>query len=993
MIATADQLREVMDIPFSDEQIAAITAPLEPTVIIAGAGTGKTTVMAARVVWCVGTGAVRPEEVLGLTFTRKAAGELADRIRDSLLRAGLVEEQEDEAREQVSTYDAFAARLLDEQGLRAGVDVQPRLVQGAMRHQLMERVVRAAQGPLDALADYALPTLIERALKLDGELQSNLVDIHTARRFTEHARDEFLHAPGYGKGGARRYKDMLDAARVCEQRLELLQLVADYQQLKRRLGVVEYADQLRSAAELASAYPEVGAQLRARYRLVLLDEYQDTSSAQATLLQALFDGHAVTGVGDPYQAIYGWRGAAATNILHFDEAFGEASRLGLGINRRSLPRILAVGNALASTVPGDGVRLVAPEGTSGGVIEYWAQETADGELAAIADDIVALEGQCRWKDVAVLCRRNETLAPLHLMLRDRGVPVEIVGVGGLLALPEVAPVLATLRLLADPLDNPSLTLLLSSARWALPLDDLQRLGRRARQLRADDEEPACLLEAVASPPTLSPAGRGVVEAFDDWLRQLRTHATDPVAELVARVIRSLGIEEELLARGRSTAQLAAFVDVCAGHSSPEGAVTLPALLSYLAAEERDGVGLEQAVVSEEDSVKLLTVHRAKGLEWEHVYLPCLVEGVFPSKPRGGNWLRDASLLPAPLRGDANGIPQLAEYSKQAASEYAVELAEEHGFAEDRLAYVAATRARSRLVGSHHRWTPGVKGERRRSRYGDVIAHEAAASGDVIDRTSGAEENPLLDRSPVVAWPARVSDDDLGRVRQAAELVHAARDDDWVLQSGSLPPEVARQFALWDDSMAHVLSQRDRYTIQLPRGLSATQLIAYQHDPDDFAQQLARRMPRRPSRGATVGSAFHEWLQRRFESAAFDEFERVPAEIASLVQRFECGQFRDRTPIAVEVPFAMAAGSFQIRGRIDAVFAWEGAHDEVVVDWKTSDQDADPLQLEVYRRAWAEARGLAPERVGAAFYHVPSDRLVFAAAQPGSIEQVLKIEEG
>ena len=150
-LRSTGDLIDALGIEFSDQQLAAITAPLEPGVIIAGAGSGKTTVMAARVVWLVGSGAVRPEEVLGLTFTRKAAAELSARVRSALLRAGVVADRGvDESGEQlVMTYDAFASRLVSEHGLRLGFESDPTLISGATRFRLASQVVKAAAGPFD----------------------------------------------------------------------------------------------------------------------------------------------------------------------------------------------------------------------------------------------------------------------------------------------------------------------------------------------------------------------------------------------------------------------------------------------------------------------------------------------------------------------------------------------------------------------------------------------------------------------------------------------------------------------------------------------------------------------------------------------------------------------------------------------------------------------------------------------------------------------------
>ena len=322
-------LVEALGIAFSDQQLDAITAPLEPGVIIAGAGSGKTTVMAARVVWLVGTGAVRPEEVLGLTFTRKAAAELSQRIRQALLRAGVVAGSGvDESGEQlIMTYDAFAGRLVAEHGIRLGFEVDPTMITGATRYRLAARVVKAAAGPFEFISRLRPATVTERVLKLDGDLQQHLVD---PAELDQHARELLValeSAPLNNRG--RTYADVKRAIVVAQERLELASLVVDYQALKARLGLVEFADQMAIAARLAAEVPQVSTALRAAFRVVLLDEYQDTSAAQATMLRGLFSGrtpseglgHPVTAVGDPFQAIYGWRGAAASNILTFADGF------------------------------------------------------------------------------------------------------------------------------------------------------------------------------------------------------------------------------------------------------------------------------------------------------------------------------------------------------------------------------------------------------------------------------------------------------------------------------------------------------------------------------------------------------------------------------------------------------------------------------------------------------------------------------------------------
>src|SRR4029450_9755814 len=270
------------------------------------------------------------------------------------------------------------------------------------------------------------------------------------------------------------------------------------------------------APRLASEVPQVSSAMRSAFRVVLLDEYQDTSAAQAIMLRGLFSGptandgrgHPVTAVGDPFQAIYGWRGAAASNILSFASDLPRldgrpAHRFGLTVNRRSGRVILDVANVLSqplrtetgnvipdSSAPADPVvaglgLLRAPEETSSGQVRAATFETWPEEISWIADQIAGLRAAgevSHWADVAVLTRRNADIAPLYAELTARNVPVEIVGIGGLLHLPEIMDITATLRLVDDVTANPDLIRLLTGPRWQVGPRDLALLGRRAGEL-------------------------------------------------------------------------------------------------------------------------------------------------------------------------------------------------------------------------------------------------------------------------------------------------------------------------------------------------------------------------------------------------------------------------------------------------------------------------------------------------------------------------------
>ncbi|HUP99397.1 MAG TPA: UvrD-helicase domain-containing protein, partial [Aeromicrobium sp.] len=302
IIRDEKHLCEVLGIPFTDEQMAAITAGLdEPVAIIAGAGSGKTTVMAARVVWLVGHEGVAPERIVGLTFTNKAAAELGQRVRASLARLGDLDQPDPTT----STYHAFAGSLISEHGLRLGFEPDLRVVTDASRYQRFARAVESFDGDITYLTTH-IPWLVTNCPKLDAELSEHCVPTDDLRAFDARLI-ELAESTASGP------KVLTTAAATARKRTEVTWLVDAYRRAKAADGVMDFSDQMAWGAALAQL-PEVRDALRERFDVVLLDEYQDTSVAQRDLLVGLFHGMPVTAVGDPAQGIYGWRGAATGNL-------------------------------------------------------------------------------------------------------------------------------------------------------------------------------------------------------------------------------------------------------------------------------------------------------------------------------------------------------------------------------------------------------------------------------------------------------------------------------------------------------------------------------------------------------------------------------------------------------------------------------------------------------------------------------------------------------
>ncbi len=1093
--------------PPTAEQAAVIGAPLGPMAVIAGAGSGKSETMAARLVWLVANQLVRPEQVLGLTFTRKAAGELADRVRSrlgALRRAGIgipdsSDEDELAGEPVISTYHAYAGRLVADHALREGLEPSVRLITPAVCWQLAARVVNAYEGPMDAM-EWTPATVTAAVLALAGELAEHLRDPGDVVAVGSWIEDEIAATAGKVP---KAVSDVLKTQRTREQ---LLPLVAAYAAAKAEREVLDYGDQVAIAARIATRHPSVGQLERARYQVILLDEYQDTSHAQLVLLRALFGhGHPVTAVGDPCQSIYGWRGASAGNLRRFTTDFAAAGGLPapaqvLSTSFRNTGRVLAAAGAvqaeLRAAAPDVPLLVAPPERAGRGLVRCALLESVQDEAAWLAAQVVALldlepglapdgdawpgggAARVRPRDIAVLCRKRTQFAALRAALEARSVPVEVVGLGGLLTVPEVADIVATLQVMHDPSASGALARLLTSPRWRIGPADLVALGRRARALARDAEaaaglqagargqafaepgppEPTPPATAVRSPADASDSREGelvagaisdltrdvgsLVEALDDLgspaaysfagygrlaalgaeLRALRGHAARPLAELVTEVERVLGLDIEVTARpgidaAAARADLDAFADAAAAFAGDAQDPTLGAFLAYLAAAETEEFGLEAGQVGDTDSVKLATVHAAKGLQWPVVFVPGLADGpqrhMFPAKPRiTTRWTENARLLPFSLRGDAADLPPLAHLNSVALSEFneactARDLAEER-----RLGYVAATRAAYVLGCSGYWWSDGATrlGPSKFLTEVRAACEDGAGEVDVWEAEPEPDAmNPALAEPASATWPAAAAAGArYDAVREAGALVEdAIRDLARSARQEYLPglapaadgaPASADPYRDLMDAWARdtdlLLAERERrqagraVLVDLPRRLPVSSLVIMARDPAELAQQVRRPMPRRPAPHALRGTAFHQWLEQRFGQAQLIDADELPGaaddaaalagdpELDELKAAFEAGDWADRWPSEVEVPFETLIGDRMVRGRIDAVFSDDPAGGYDVVDWKTgrrpasaADKRAVAVQLAAYRLAWAALAHVPLTQVRAAFYYV------------------------
>lgn len=1037
----------------TEEQAAVIAAPPGPLVVIAGAGAGKTETMAARVVWLVANGYARPDQVLGLTFTRKAAGQLLRRVRSRLARlagTGLIT-GEPAGAPAVSTYHAFAGQLLRDHGLLLGVEPDTRLLSETELWQLAFDVVNGYRGELRT--DKTPAAVTSMVLRLTGQLAEHLVD--TAQLRDTHVElERLVHTLPAGPYQRDRGPSqwLLRMLATQTERAELVPLIDELHARMRAEKAMDFGMQMAAAARLVTTFGQVGKELRSRYRVVLLDEYQDTGHAQRVVLSSLFGGGvdddlALTAVGDPIQSIYGWRGASATNLPRFTTDFPRpdgtpAPMLELRTSWRNPPRTLQVANAVSAEARRRSVAvrpLRARPNASPGTVSCALLADVCAEREWVADHLEQRYREARAAGVApptaaILVRRNADAAPMAAALRARGIPVEVVGLAGLLSVPEVADVVAMLRLVADPAAGSAAMRVLTGPRWRLGGRDIAALWRRsvaldggARQTDSveriaasagPDADTAGLADAIDDPgpdSQYSPAGYRRITALADELTMLRGHLGHPLPDLVAEVRRVLGVDCEVRAAQPATTgctgteHLDAFADVVASYAERAGNPSVEGLLAYLdaAADVENGLPPAQVTVAQ-DRVQVLTVHAAKGLEWQVVAVPHLSGGVFTSTGSARTWLTDAAELPPLLRGDraslgAHGVPVLETSDvvnrKQLSdkiSAHRSQLEQRRMDEERRLLYVAITRAQDTLLLSGHHW--GATGIKPRGpsdflcELKDVIErHDCGEVEHWAPPPADGEPNPLHDTVVEAIWPV----DPLGArradVERGAALVVAAMSQ----ADAALPA---------DPDVDALLAERARATTpttpSLPGQLSVSGLVDLARDPDGALRRLTRRLPARPEPHTLLGNAFHEWVQRFYGAERLFDLADLPGaadtetaqadaeELAELQEAFLASPWASRTPVAVEVPFEMAVGDTVVRGRIDAVFA-EPDGGATVVDWKTGEpprgQEAArhaAIQLGVYRLAWAGLSGCPESLVRTAFHYVRSGTTVVPDALPG-----------
>lgn len=1048
--------------PPTNEQIPIIQAPLEAAVVIAGAGSGKTETMSQRVIFLVANSIITSDQLLGLTFTRKAAGDLAKRIKHRLRQlksANLLPDHVNELDLTVSTYHSYAGRVLADHAIRIGIDADADPIGEAAAWQIaFEEVSRFATGDLQI--NGSVNTVVDQVMDLSTQLAEN---DRSAQEIIEYTNKLLTHLSQFSD---RQTNAVLEFKAELNQRLAILPIVAAFDDRRKIHGLLTFNDHMSLAARLVDLSKknhsdDIALIERSKYKVVLLDEYQDTSFNQIKFLSNLFgNNHPVTAVGDPNQAIYGWRSASSETLDTFSQSFNsKATRYTLLTTWRNDESILNLANVVIDQISSNKQieKLNARPKAATGEVFCALYETQAQEGEAIAAYFAK-----HWFDkkreelpdnekttFAVLVRGRSQIDLIQSALAALQIPTDVVGVGGLVHTPEVSDIIALLRTLTMPDSGTALMRLLTGPHLNLGARDLMALGQftklfarsndysRGQELKksleediqitatADEFAVGSIIESLEHLITLTPnefvryqgsppfsqEGLARLRSFALALRTLRRNLNGAITDSIAQAEQFLGVDTQVLVRdgwqyGRRN--LDRLMDEAARFEKNGG--TLLGFLHWLKiAADAEG-GLKPAEVEvRSDAVQILTIHSAKGAEWDYVAIPGLADRIFPSiGKKSDNWISNPGSIPVSMRGDYEQLPVINfenfttnKNLKDGLASFDLQWKQRKALEEMRLAYVGITRAKQGLICSTSHFRSGDKAVAPSQLFELFASALMNIKGGVVlaDSPPPQGDNPMKENLITAPWPT--PDPELKKLTDQVMAVQAAqvftKDElTHLVNDQSIDLEMLSLLSDTQVILNEIASRKNYQDIQLPMRLSVSTLLYLAKDPDELALRLRRPMPNHVDKYARGGTAFHLWLENYFnhpalismdelfnQNSSIDSTDSNQVALDKLQAAWLASAWSEKVPIGVEVGFETMIDQTLIRGRIDAVYKVEGDKYEVV-DWKTGkvkdgqDLAIAAIQLAMYRLAYAKLKNLPIENISAAFHYVNDNQTIRVA---------------
>jgi len=565
-------------------QLDAVKHTEGPLLILAGAGSGKTRVLTHRVAYILDQGLAAPEEILAITFTNKAAGEMKDRVA---LLVG-----PDSRKMWVSTFHSFCARILRAHAEKLGYRREFTIYDGADQVRLVKRCIVELGKDLKRFNPRAF-----------------LAQISAAKNVLMTPDDYLRSTEGY----------------IAENVAEVYDL---YQKRLYESNAMDFDDLIMQAVALLEIFPDVRERYQTRFKYIHVDEYQDTNHAQYRLVNILAAAHRnLCVVGDDDQSVYSWRGADIRNILEFERDYPEAKVVKLEQNYRSTQTILDAANAVVANNASRKPKELWTAGDRGERIRIFTAADEYSEARFVVSEIERLvDSGVSPREVAVFYRTNAQSRALEDVLVREGVPYQIVGGVRFYERAEIKDAMAYLAVISNPTDSGALERIINVPKRGLGATSVARLQEYARRNGISLYEALAEAEAVDLTGAAKKACRAVRDLFEGW----RVAAAEvPPAEMIGAVLEESGYKGELEAESTIEAEsrlenLEELINAARAYERVEPEPTLDSFLQ------------EQALYSDQDAldtgggqVTLMTLHNAKGLEYDHVFVVGMEEGTFP----------------------------------------------------------------------------------------------------------------------------------------------------------------------------------------------------------------------------------------------------------------------------------------------------------------------------------------------------------------------------
>jgi len=947
----------------NEEQRAAVLSLEGPVLILAGAGTGKTRVIVHRVAELLRRDpSLTPQNVLALTFSRKAAEEMKERVEQ------LLGTHPDEM--SFFTFHGFCHRFLQEHSLELGLPARLRLLDQAEQWVFFRKL------------------LPELKLKHYGSLADPTGCIDGFLRTIGRAKDELV-SPEEMAVHARSLEDPQER-KLAE---EVARVYRIYQRRIRTEGLLDFGGLVAETIRALRERPALLARTRARYRAVLVDEFQDTNVAQIELLRLLSgpEGNLCV-VGDDDQAIYRFRGASFASFLLMKEAFPSVKVIRLTRNYRSTPAILAAADRLIRHNEPDRYdpeKRLWTENPEGPPVEVLICGDNPHEAEVIARKLRQLyedqpKAERRWDRMAVLYRAHAHRDALAEGLQLGGIPFTTRGGISLFDQPAVKDLIALLQVLWDPANSVAFFRLLSHPVWAVPAEELMAASRLARE----KEVPVLRLLESEEAPSLPVSVKTALSGLRSQLEELRRRALrSGVEEFVPEAVEKsfLRVMFRLPAGPGigSPLALSQFLRIAYRYAQnyPE-AKDLGSFLWYLDSLARaSAAGFSDEEEQEpEDAVRLMTVHQAKGLEFDWVILLQMVQGRFPA------------------RGRSESVPFPVELMKEPLPKGDYHLQEER-----RLFYVACTRAKRGLI---------LATQDRTRHRPSVFLEEMKLPLNPGPAVSAKPAQP----APGKPWSAGIDPSSLAEERELLELLDKIRalDPKEEPPFSKLAAKVQKLVTLARGSHALSAATGRAAALTVGKKFSYSQLETYRFCPLKYLYAYVYRIPARSTPQMLFGIDLHAVLEEFYAGVMEGRVAPLEELLTGFQRRHAAGRYGEPSqdqdyrkmgeriltqfygkqegsftpPLFVEKSFSLQIGDVLLQGIVDRADRLEGGGVEII-DYKSGKPKDDAtaeeqLQLRLYALAAKEVFQMDPRRVS--FYYLQENRLLSFEQKPSDFEE-------